>query len=282
MKASPPGSVGRSDVFGNMKKSRRIVGYRVSETLYAPELTIPWHEHENASFCFVMEGAYEERFGQRQRECGQGMIVLHPAGERHTDRHRNAQVRLLNVEIESDRLRAIQDVAAVLHDSVDLRHPEIIQFGLRLEQEFRRTDSASDLAIEALALEILASTARVGIDVEDEKPIWLRRALEEIEVMPSAGHTMSSLAEGAGVHPVHFARTFRRYQRCNVGTHIRRLRVQAACIELTSGSMPLSVIAQLAGFADQSHFSRVFRSVIGTSPGAYRRARRPAVRFSSF
>ncbi len=177
-----------------MKKSRHVVGLKVSETLYAPELTIPWHEHEKAGFCFVMEGAYEERFGRRRRDCDRGVLVLHPAGEQHADRHRNATVRLLNVEFDCNRLRAIQDVAAVLHDSLDLRGPEFMRFGLRLEREFRRSDTASDLALEALVLEVLASTARIGIDVEDQKPIWLRRVIEEIEVRPSAGHTMRSLA----------------------------------------------------------------------------------------
>lgn len=272
----------RSDLFGTMRKNRRLAGLKVSETLYAPELTIPWHEHENASFCFVLEGAYEERFGRRQRECDRGVLVSHPAGKRHADRHGNAPVRLLNVEFDCNRLRSIQDVAAVLHDSLDLRGPEFIRFGLRLEREFRRSDAASDLAVEALVLEILASAARIGMDVEDRKPIWLRRSIEEIEAQPSAGHTMSLLAEKTGVHPVHFARTFRRHQGCTVGTYVRRLRVQAACLGLTSGSMPLSVIAQQAGFADQSHFCRVFCAMIGMSPGVYRRERGRAVRFSSF
>jgi len=279
---SPKPQLIQTDLFGTMKKSRHLVGLKVSETLYAPELTIPWHEHEKAGFCFVMEGAYEERFGRRRRDCDRGVLVLHPAGEQHADRHRNATVRLLNVEFDCNRLRAIQDVAAVLHDSLDLRGPEFMRFGLRLEREFRRSDTASDLALEALVLEVLASTARIGIDVEDQKPIWLRRVIEEIEVRPSAGHTMRSLAAKAGVHPVQFARTFRRHQGCTEGTYLRRLRVQAACLELTSGSMPLCVIAQQAGFADQSHFCRVFRAMIGTSPGIYRRERGRASRFLSF
>jgi AraC-like DNA-binding protein len=34
---------------------------------------------------------------------------------------------------------------------------------------------------------------------------------------------------------------------------------------------PLSDIATACGFADQSHFTRVFTSLVGASPGAWRK-----------
>ncbi len=34
--------------------------------------------------------------------------------------------------------------------------------------------------------------------------------------------------------------------------------------------MPLNVIAQRAGFADQSHFTRLFKQYVGTTPARYR------------
>ena len=38
--------------------------------------------------------------------------------------------------------------------------------------------------------------------------------------------------------------------------------------------LSLAQIALQTGFSEQSHFTRVFRSVIGTSPGAWQRHRR--------
>ena len=40
---------------------------------------------------------------------------------------------------------------------------------------------------------------------------------------------------------------------------------------MTVRDLPLSEIAMSAGFANQSHFTRVFSSVVGVSPGVWRR-----------
>jgi AraC-like DNA-binding protein len=48
--------------------------------------------------------------------------------------------------------------------------------------------------------------------------------------------------------------------------------VEQAARELAETDEPLSEIALRAGFYDQSHFSNVFRRVLGVSPAAYRAA----------
>lgn len=60
-----------------------------------------------------------------------------------------------------------------------------------------------------------------------------------------------------------------------MGEYLRRLRVESAWRQLAITDKPLSVIALDAGFADQAHLTRVFESLMGVTPGAYRaRARR--------
>jgi AraC family transcriptional regulator len=84
---------------------------------------------------------------------------------------------------------------------------------------------------------------------------------------------LQQVATEAGVHPAHLARVFRRHHRCTIGSYLRRLRLDAACRQLVSGERPLADIALAAGFADQSHFSRLFRAATGVTPTHYRRSR---------
>jgi len=80
------------------------------------------------------------------------------------------------------------------------------------------------------------------------------------------------LAKIAGVHPVHFARTFRRVYGCTISDYVRGLRVARAML-LLRGTAPLDEIALAIGFADQSHFCREFKRVAGVTPGEFRSRR---------
>ena len=55
-----------------------------------------------------------------------------------------------------------------------------------------------------------------------------------------------------------------------MGEYLHNLRIQAACKALEHPEWPLSDIALASGFADHSHFCRVFKSRIGCSPGRFR------------
>lgn len=46
---------------------------------------------------------------------------------------------------------------------------------------------------------------------------------------------------------------------------------------MTVRDLPLAEIALSAGFANQSHFTRVFSAAVGVSPGVWRRERQGAV-----
>ena len=83
--------------------------------------------------------------------------------------------------------------------------------------------------------------------------------------------SLSEPAAVCGLSPNYFARAFKQ----SVGTPPHRWlllqRVLRSKSLLRDADRPLSEIASACGFADQSHFTRVFTSVVGTSPGAWRK-----------
>jgi AraC family transcriptional regulator len=56
---------------------------------------------------------------------------------------------------------------------------------------------------------------------------------------------------------------------------LQQLRVRAACHRLREPDYPLAAIAVECGFADQSHFTRVFRKFTKTTPARFRRVIAP-------
>jgi AraC family transcriptional regulator len=143
---------------------------------------------------------------------------------------------------------------------------------MKLYQEFRRTDAASSLAIEGLTLEMLAEILRRQTKTANgTPPVWLTKALELLHDQFSESLTIPYIAAAVGIHPVHFAREFRKLCRCTVGEYIRQLRIEDACRNLRTTDIPLATIATDTGFADQSHFSRTFKRLMRMTPAEYRR-----------
>jgi len=76
----------------------------------------------------------------------------------------------------------------------------------------------------------------------------------------------------AGFSVQHFSRTFKESVGMSPHRYILQCRIERAQHMLRNTQRPLSEIAQLAGFFDQSHLSKHFRRMTGMSPSAIRRA----------
>lgn len=80
-----------------------------------------------------------------------------------------------------------------------------------------------------------------------------------------------ALARLAGLSERTFERQFRAHYGLTPQQYVRRLRVRIACHALVHGDLPIGQIAMEHGFADQSHFTREFRELLGATPGDYRK-----------
>src|SRR5262249_15706931 len=137
----------------------------------------------------------------------------------------------------------------------------------RLYREFLMFDAASSLAIEGLTLEMLAEVSRLNVPVVTRKPpSWISQVVAWVARRYRDRLPLAEIAAAVSVHPVHLAREFRRFQGCTVGEYIRRVRIEQACRELTDSTQSLAAIAAGAGFADQSHFSKTFKRLVGMTP----------------
>jgi len=70
--------------------------------------------------------------------------------------------------------------------------------------------------------------------------------------------------------PVALARAFRRALGCSITCYRRRAQLRRAASLLSESRMALADVALETGFADQSHFCRIFKREIGVSPARYR------------
>ncbi len=82
---------------------------------------------------------------------------------------------------------------------------------------------------------------------------------------------LATLAATCGLSVAQFSRAFRNKFGTTPHRWLLRRRVDAAKALLRDRAKPLAEVALACGFADQSHFTRVFGTIAQISPGAWRR-----------
>jgi AraC-like DNA-binding protein len=105
-------------------------------------------------------------------------------------------------------------------------------------------------------------------------PQWARELRDIIQDQIDTNLTLSlkAISESLHVHPSYLSREFSKYfDDLSFGDYIRKLRIEKSIALLKDPQYSLSEIAYLAGFSDQSHFTRIFKLHTGKSPSVYRK-----------
>jgi AraC family transcriptional regulator len=251
----------------------KAAGLTFWETVYAPGLAMRRHAHRNAFLYFVLQGGLAEVCDRKPRIALASGVIFHPAGQVHANRFLDSGARALSIELDRQWLERLQAQAVVLDRPVYAEGGRPSGLAIQLYQEAGRTDAASGLVVEGLVLELLGAIARCRAPVaECRPPRWLRTVSELLHARFAESMSLEEIASVAGVHPVYLASAFRRHYRSTVGDYVRRLRIDYACGRLARSDLSLAEIALEAGFANQSHFTRTFRRLMGTTPAVYRKA----------
>jgi AraC family transcriptional regulator len=249
-------------------------GFTLTEA-WSPPRRIPAHAHASLSITIVLEGAFEERYRPipSARTCEPGSLLVRPAGEIHENHLGRSGARTLSLELSPDRLGLCGKSLAPILAVALRREAAFLDIGLAMSRELREGDEAAPLALESLSLELLARLIRAERARErGPAPRWLLRSRNSIhDRFREPALRVSDLAAAEGVHPVYFARVFRRYYRMTPGEYVRRLRLEWARERVQATTESLASIALECGFSDQSHLTRAFRRRFGATPGHLRR-----------
>ncbi|MFW5829317.1 MAG: helix-turn-helix domain-containing protein [Planctomycetota bacterium] len=138
-------------------------------------------------------------------------------------------------------------------------------------------------SVHAFLATVLAR-ASASLDAQDAEHLshWfspadpIRRVLTMMEADPGQRLDNQTLAAQAGLQEDHFIRRFRQTTGESPQRLLRRLRLERAAADLHHGTDAIELIAGRWGFADRTHFSRLFRARYGCGPATWRRRERSA------
>lgn len=249
---------------GETRRQLRAGSFVLAETLHAEGLNLPRHAHERACLHYVVTGNYHEAGEGGEAIHEAGALFYKPAGTTHWNRFGEGGARCLRIELDD------QEFSVGLDEPLMSRDVTLRGLASRLYRELCVLDEFTRLSAEGLGLELLAGLARTKRRKERKDPL-AERARELIRERRFEAVSFTELAEELNANRSHLARSFRSRFGCTMGEYQRRLRVDFVRDALGDSSLDLATIALRAGFADQSHCSRVFRRIMGVSPAAYRR-----------
>jgi AraC family transcriptional regulator len=218
-----------------------------------------------------------------------GSIWFCPAGERFS--HRVAdRCTFAAVSIDPShfvRLVGVGDEPAERSSQIELRRvygvrtPQVEHLVWALVAEADRGNPSGLPFVEALVTGLSLQIAhQAGVDAPRVarargglSPEARARVLELIDARLDRGVSIEELAREAELSPSYFMRAFKEAIGRPPHQHILSLRLERARRLLEQPGASLSDIALQTGFADQAHFTRLFKRQFGVTPGTILRSR---------
>jgi AraC family transcriptional regulator len=253
---------------GVLVRSADVDGMTLAELRFPPGYVQVEFVPDLPYLALVLDGGLEKSFRLRTIHLNKACALTMPADAAHAARFGPKGARIVIVKPKKEQ----KHLGGALDRLVRLSVPGLTWLGWRLAGELRAADTAAPLAAAGFALELLAATSRESRFARRPRrpPAWLRSAEELLHACVGDCIGLGELADAVGVHPTHLARAFRAHYGVSVGEYGRRVRLEWAAAELAGGDTPLAMIAAQAGFADQSHFTRLFKHHVGATPAQYR------------
>ena len=222
------------------------------------------HTHANAYLQLHVLGGY--------RECNDGgetlidgpSAVFFPAGSAHEMEVASSGLATVLVEFNENWLAdALGDLPAPTRvtrwvgGEVGAWAERLARLWLRAGPQPRRLAMTADLLGAALRAPMPPPSA----------PRWIDHVEAAIEGGPAS---VDRLARRLGVSQAWLSRAYRTWKGEGLGRTLRRRRVGAAAQMLAAADLGLAEVAAAAGFCDQSHMNRAFRTVVGRTPAQVR------------
>ncbi len=255
---------------GDLRTCRSAAGLRFSEVDYGSSRKWTPHTHWRAFFALLLRGRYVESFGSGRIDLAYEPFDLgfHPEAMQHADRIAADGTRFLLIELDETWVRRLRECSPEAASQPQMCRGAATTLALRAYRELRAAGVSP--SAEGLVLELLAGL--LPRTPERTAPSWIATVLEWIDTEYPSRLALTEIARQLRLHPVYVSRAFRTHTGQTVSERLAQARLRYAARRLAEPGAALADIAVDAGFADQSHFTKVFKRETGMTPGDYRAA----------
>jgi AraC family transcriptional regulator len=259
--------LGYASFFGLQDVSMSGPGFTVRALRADPDKIVGQHSHEGAHVVAILRRKYLS-LASPGAKLGAATVVYNPHGVEHADTFDGADGRFVTVSYELDRYPASPGEPP---QPLALEGASALVAVLRILDNLRRPWANAPGDLEAPVVSLAASGYAGAETLHSSAPRWAIRARERLT---ARGRPLSiaDLASEEGLHPVAFARGFRRWFGKSPFALAMETRLTRAAGDLARRRDAIADVAARHGFFDQAHFAHHFKRAFGAPPGAFRRA----------
>lgn len=239
--------------------------------------TFSRHTHDQFGIGVILRGAQKSMSGRGIVEAEAGDVIAVNPGEVHDGSPLEESGRAWRM-LYFDPAALVGPISALTEGCIDgaelsypvMRHPASLTRFLSLFRAM--TDPHGGFSEiegrENLVLLLARLIQRPDRERRCKAPKAVEQARARIDDDPSAPLSLGELAAIGGVSQFQLVRGFSKATGLTPHAYLIQRRLQRARQMIAEGT-PLAECAQAAGFADQSHMTRLFVRTYGMSPGLY-------------
>ncbi|RKE17085.1 AraC family transcriptional regulator [Streptomyces sp. TLI_171] len=237
----------------------------------------PMHVHDSWTLLIVDDGAVRYDLDRHRRGTPHDTVSLLPPHVPHNgSAATDGGFRKRVLYLEPDRIGEELIGAAV--DGPDLADPllrhRVGQLHTALGTPGEELEAESRLALISERLRGLLRPSTTAPDAPVGAPL-AHDLRDLLDARLTERTTLDDAARHLHAHPAHLVRTFTTAFGLPPHQYLTARRIDRARHLLLDGH-PATTVATTLGFHDQSHLTRHFRRIIGTTPGRYARGPSPA------
>ena len=247
-------------------------------------LSTSHHKHTVHELHYVYEGELRFSFGSAFEPliCGPGEFIFIPAGISHSIDDPAPFTRKLVIGFDiSSHSELIDGTFNGTRQPTSARETQTFhELALALMHKSNTSDLTTSVStgsiVHTLLLEIVDALAsstknRAQRLRESEDGRRMNQILSCINEKMFSSISVSDVAETLGLSVRQASRICRELFGCTLNQLITRVRLKQICSLLIDSKYSISDIAEIAGFASPSSFSRHFSHYTGVTPSSYRR-----------
>lgn len=247
--------------------------------------TTSLHCHNFYEFFIVTSGEAFHKINGECRELHKGTLqLIQPKDSHKIVSSESKKCTHINISVTPEKLKKICEaldlsVAELVGNSQATTNLSVseLEYFIKIAERISLLNFNSDEKFRVLICEMIVEAVCIlyknMISSDLDCPKWFTEVLNKIHSPKYCGCSANDVYLLAGFCPPVVIEQFKKHTGKTVVEYLKSIKMNKACELLKDTDTPIIEISNILGYASLSHFNRIFKEYLGTTPVSYRKSK---------